>query len=227
MIDIILDTETKIAKLARTTAIKARAAVAVRVTLSAAPEGEIAFELALGTQAAPPEVLAYLDAFAAESDTVYHGVLDANDERLVEAIAGAQTLAVDIELAWTLGGNRFCAPNMSITVQQAIVDGPEAAEGGPNYLTDTQVEALVAPRVRLLEVDAFTGGEGCLDGVDIGGFLEGETLFLVKIGSGAGAAGHLFSLEAGDYALNTDPAAGQIVVPVAADPDNYAFVRLM
>lgn len=141
MIDLILNTATWQVTLARAIIFKAGGDVPVRVTLTADPGEEPAFELALSPQSSTPEVLAYIDTdeWTAESETVFTAVLDANDARLIAHIAGLSGATnLDLELAWTLSDSRRIAPNVTATCQRPVVDGPETSEGGPEYYTKSQ-----------------------------------------------------------------------------------------
>ena len=103
-----------------------------------------AIELALSRQSIPPSVLAYLDTFAAGAGSTFTGELDATDTRLASYMTDKGTAALDLEVAWTMGGVRFIAPNLSITVQQAIIYGAQTSNGGPAYATAAQMAAAVA-----------------------------------------------------------------------------------
>jgi hypothetical protein len=136
MLNISINLETGLAKLAVSSPIKAGGAVPVRVTFSANPGSSPTIELALSAQSSSPSVLAYLDTFDAQSSTVYTGTLDANDTRLIAAIAGKSTLTLDAEVVLTVGeAERQVFPNFSVTVQPPIITGPESTQGGGVYLS--------------------------------------------------------------------------------------------
>jgi len=142
MLNISINLETGVAKLSQATAIKAGGGVPVVVTFSANPGTTPVVELALSAQSSTPAVLAYLGAFASQSQTVYTGILDANDTRLVAALVGKQAQTLDCEIVVTAAGaERQPFPNFPVTVQPPIITGPAASEGGPIYLTEAQSDA--------------------------------------------------------------------------------------
>jgi len=142
MIDITLDLDTGLAKLAAATVIKAGGGVPVRITLSRDPGGAIDFQLALGPQSSTPAVLAYLDIFQGENSMTFMGILDATDTRLATYMVGKQTATLDCELAWRQDGQWQVAPNFSLTVQPRMVAGPENSQGGPVYLLDSNLSGF-------------------------------------------------------------------------------------
>ena len=92
-------------------------------------------------------MLAYLDTFDAQSSTVYTGTLEANDSRLIAAIAGKSTLTLDAEVVLTVGdAERQIFPNLPVTVQPPVISGPESSEGGPVFLNQDQSDARYVPR---------------------------------------------------------------------------------
>lgn len=132
MIQISYDLETGSAKLARPAVLKLGADVPVRLTFSAAPGAVSGIALALGTDAAEPAVLAFTEDFSAESATVWTALLDASDTRLAAFMEGKASAVVKCELATILDGVHEVAPNLDVTVQQALVSGAETsyANGG-------------------------------------------------------------------------------------------------
>ena len=142
MISITLDLDAGTAKLTAPTTIKAGGGVPVTITLNRNPGGAISFQLALGPQSSTQAVLAYLDEFAAESETIHKGVLNTNDVRLIAHMVGKQTATLDCECAWTLGGERQIAPNLPVTVQPPMVAGPESSEGGPVYALASDISGF-------------------------------------------------------------------------------------
>lgn len=145
MIAIEFNLTTKTARMPATTIVRG-ADVPVRIVFSAAP-GEIGagdLQLALGTDATAPEVLAFTDDFSEENETTWTALLDASDERLAEFLSGKGPTQVNVELTAVIDGERIVAPHLALTVQPAIIDGPETSEGGPTYYTQAQVDALLA-----------------------------------------------------------------------------------
>ncbi len=132
------DLATGIAKLAQTTTIKAGADVPVRVIFSTAPVDASALQLALG-DSGTSAVLAYTEDFVHENPTMWTGSLDTRDGRLIAALVDHATLQVNAELAATIDGVRFVTPNLSITVQPAIIRGPDTPppSGSGISLTDS------------------------------------------------------------------------------------------
>ena len=135
MLNISINLETGAAKLAQTTAIKAGGGVPVTVTFSSNPGSSPSIELAFSAQSSSPAVLAYLNVFDSQSETVYTGTLDANDSRLIAALAGKGVQTLDAEVVVTVGdAERQVFPNFPVTVQPPIIAGPSSSEGGPVYL---------------------------------------------------------------------------------------------
>jgi hypothetical protein len=160
MININFDLTVGIAKFAQTTVIKQGAQVPVRVVFSVAPGSVSSIKLALGDDSDAPTVLAYVDTFAAENDTTWSGLLDASDTRLVAFMAGKGPTAVNLELTATIDGVRQVAPNLSLTIQPAIVTGPTSSEGGPSYYTEAEADALLVPlkpAAEQAEIDVSAG----------------------------------------------------------------------
>lgn len=157
MLNISVNLETGVARLAQTTSIKAGGGVPVRVTFSSNPGDSPAIELALAPESSAASVLAYLDDFEAENTTTFLGTLDANDTRLIEHLTGKdqQTLALELVVA-TAGSPRRPFPNVALTVQAPKIVGPQSTEGGPVYLTQSQSDAryLQVGRILTLELTA-------------------------------------------------------------------------
>ena len=136
MLNISINLETGIAKLAQASAIKAGGGVPVRITFSSNPGTDPVIELALSPQSSSPSVLAYLDTFDAQSSTVYTGTLEANDSRLIAHLTGKSAQTLDVEVVVTVGeAERQPFPNFQVTVQPPIITGPESTEGGGVYLS--------------------------------------------------------------------------------------------
>lgn len=164
MINLSYDITTGVARVLQPSTVKVGADVPVRVTFSAAPGEITAMELALGSEATPPAVLAYTEDFTQESATVWLATLDASDSRLVEYMAARGATAVNVELACLIDGKHEVAPNVAVTVQPRVISGPESTEGGPNYLTEAQSDA------RYLQTERWTAslilfGEAVVDQV--------------------------------------------------------------
>lgn len=148
MLNIILDLDTGLAKLALATTIKAGTSVPVKIiTMRGAtptsPGASPAFELGLGTDAAPPVLKAYLDTFTAENSHTFTGSLDANDERLVDFMAGKGTVNMNCEVAWTVAGVERAALSFLVPVQPRVISGPASSESGPTYYTSEEVDDLL------------------------------------------------------------------------------------
>lgn len=145
MINLSFDLVTGVVRVSTPATVKVGADVPVRLTFTAAPGDVGSIELALGTDGASPEVLAYTDDFSEENPTTWRAVLDASDNRLVTFMNVKAATQVVAELVCIINGERQVAPNVAVTVQPKIIDGPETSEGGPNYLTDTQSDARYLP----------------------------------------------------------------------------------
>jgi hypothetical protein len=140
--DLTLDT----IKLSAPAIIKLGADVPVRLTFSAAP-GEIGagdLQLALGTDATPPAVLAFTEDFTSENATTWTALLDCTDERLAAFMSGKGPATVKVEVVAVIDGARRASPSIDATVQPAIISGPETSEGGPAYYTEAQTDAAIA-----------------------------------------------------------------------------------
>ncbi len=157
MLNITVNLETGVVKLSLASAIKAGGGVPVTVTLSANPGENLSIELALSAQSGTPAVLAYLGAFASQSQTVFTGILDANDTRLIAALAGKPALTLNCEVVLTVGdAERQVFPNFPVTVQPPILTGPATSEGGPIYLTQGVPAGLVRISSAGLEIQDST-----------------------------------------------------------------------
>lgn len=143
MIQLLFDTAAQTVKLTSPSVIKVGADVPVTITFSAAPGTVSALSLALGTDATTPEILAFTETFAEESETVQTAVLDANDTRLVDFMAAKGTTTVKLEVVAVIDGVRVVTPNLDVAVQKAIITGDPTSEGGPDYYTAAQIDAML------------------------------------------------------------------------------------
>lgn len=160
MISITFDLVTGLAKLNAPGILKLGATVPVQVVFSSAPGVVGSIQLALGTDATAPEVLAYTEDFAAENATTWSALLDASDARLVAEMTGQGPTAFNVELVCTIDEVRQVAPNFSVTVQPAIIAGPESSGGGPVYLTDAQTAALYLRKAWLVKAANYSAASG-------------------------------------------------------------------
>jgi hypothetical protein len=149
MIILNLDLVTGIAKFAQTVTIKRGAAVPVRIVFSATPGDVSAIQLALGDDSTAPTLLSYTDVFDSENDTTWTGILDGNATALKNFMQGKGATPVNLELVVYLDGNRLVTPNLSITVQPAIIPDDPTSESGPTYYTGPQVDTLLATKAAL------------------------------------------------------------------------------
>jgi len=147
MISLTYDITTGLVKVAAPALIKLGADVPVRLTFSADPGDVSSLQLALGTDAADPDTLAFTETFTSEdeTDTIWTAVLDASDSRLSDFMSGKGPTLVNLEIVAVLDGERNVAPNVGVTVQPAIISGAPTSEGGPTYLTDAQTAAAYVP----------------------------------------------------------------------------------
>lgn len=150
MLRITLDLSTGTAKLAASTTIVSGAAVPVRIEcvragLPASPGADPGFLLGFGPDTAAQSVKAYLDAFAAENETVWTGTLNANDVRLNAFMTGRQSATLKAELRWTDAEAGPQAARFTLTCEPGMINGPEESEGGPVYVTAPMLEARLAP----------------------------------------------------------------------------------
>ena len=147
--NITIDIASNIATVDSAVTIKAGSRVPVNVTFvnNGAPatlSGTPAIQLGLSAQSVPPRVLAYLDVFTAAAANIFTGTLDASDTRLVTYMDDKASAALNVEAAWTLGGELFIAPNFTINAQPQVIAGAESGEGGPVYVTTTALAAAIA-----------------------------------------------------------------------------------
>jgi hypothetical protein len=165
MLLITLDLATNIAKAVVAPTIRSGYSLPVTIAcelngVPSSPGSAPVFELGLGSDAAPPAILAYLGSFSAENESTFIGVLNANDARLVAFLTGKSTVAVNCQIQWTIAGVTQAAPNFSVTVQPPIIAPGAATEGGPVWLTNltgaplTQVDQTNGKTYRL----AFVNG---------------------------------------------------------------------
>jgi len=124
MIKLSFDLLTGNAKLSQTTVIKFGSAVPVQVVFSATPGVVTGIELALGTDAAAPQILAFTDVFTPDNDTTWSGLLDANDTRLRAFIAGKGPTSVNAELVAIIDGISGVAVISRVGV---VADGGETS----------------------------------------------------------------------------------------------------
>jgi hypothetical protein len=135
MLNIFVNLETGVATLSQTTAIKAGGGVPCIITFSQSPGTDPAIELALSAQSSSPIILAYANAFTAQNETVYSGTLDANDSRLLSALASTASQTLNCEIILTAAGEeRQIFPNFPVTVQKSVISGDPSTEGGPTFL---------------------------------------------------------------------------------------------
>ena len=144
MITLNYDLATDTVKLAQPATLKLGADVPVRVVFSAAPGDVSLLAVALATPDATAGVLAFTDVFAEEGARVWTALLDASDTRLAAWMEDKTATAVNLELRAVLDGKNLLAPNVSVTVQPAALDGPATSSTGPDYYTAAQVDALLA-----------------------------------------------------------------------------------
>jgi hypothetical protein len=148
MLNITLDLDTGLAKLAAATTIISGTQVPVTIgtfrgATPASPGASPAFELGIMTDAAPPVLKAYLNAFATENDHTFTGTLDANDARLVAFMIGKGTVNFGCEVAWTVAG-ALQAAQFTVSVKPRGIPSDPTSEGGPDYYTEAEVDALLA-----------------------------------------------------------------------------------
>jgi hypothetical protein len=135
MLDIIVNLDTGVAALVRTTAIKAGGGIPVRLVFSRSPGASPAIELALSPTSGTPTVLAYLNDFHKQNERTFFGALNTLDSRLLDYLAGltTNTATVDVELVVTVDETPQPFPNFSATVQKPVISGPVGAATGPVY----------------------------------------------------------------------------------------------
>jgi hypothetical protein len=143
MIDLTYDLATGQVRLTAPIPLKTGSLVPVRLTFSADPGAINAIELALGSDATPPLLLAYTDDFSTENFSVWTALLDTSDARLATFMASKNTATVNAELACILDGVRQVAPNVQLTVQRAIITGPTTSSGGPTYPTTGELNSAI------------------------------------------------------------------------------------
>lgn len=213
MIDISYDIDAEVAKLVRPTTIKVGRAVPVRITFTAAPGAVSLIQLALGTDGASPQQLAYTETFTQENATTWTALLDASDTRLVTYMTGKGPTTIDVELIFTIDGEPQSPANVQITVQPSIITGPTTSEGGPDYLTSAAGDARYAQIgslatkadvqtsvIFLPTVTGYTGGGAAnLDGIATAGLITSRVFFFKHATDG----GRLYLLRDGTDAASS------------------------
>jgi hypothetical protein len=140
--------------------------------------------LGITTQSSSPATLAYLDTWTAVNGNTWAGILNANDTRLVAFFAALASAPLNLELAVTISGEEFIAPNLAVQVQQQQISGPASSEGGPTWATTTMVAAAAAALAWTAAVlDLSTAGVTTL--VNAAAWLLGRQP--VSLGAGSGA----------------------------------------
>ena len=235
MLNISINLETGIAKLAQASAIKAGGGVPVRITFSSNPGTDPVIELALSPQSSSPSVLAYLDTFDAQSSTVYTGTLEANDSRLIAHLTGKSAQTLDVEVVVTVGeAERQIFPNFPVTVQPPTIAGPESSEGGPVYLNETQSDAryLRGAFPSWLANGADDAGSFYPEGA--GGSVNGTTDLYINDQAASGGTGwnsyFLTRIGAPPFVLNLTDRLGHVstfsVESIADDGGGYVHLAV-
>ncbi|EDY16684.1 hypothetical protein CfE428DRAFT_5797 [Chthoniobacter flavus Ellin428] len=135
------------AKLSTTTIVKQGKQIPVQVIFDQAPGTVNSIQVALGTDATPPAILAYVDTFTQENDTTWAAILDGTDSRLATFMTGKGATQLNLELDLTLDGVDMAAPNMQVTVQPPIVAQSETSLSTPTYYTKAQVDSAIAAAI--------------------------------------------------------------------------------
>lgn len=122
MISLSFDIATGAVRLSQPAVIKAGAGIGVplQVTLSEAPGTISGISLRLGTDAAPPALLAAAGTWNAENATTHTATLDAGAAALVTFMTGKGPTQVIGQLAATIDGVLRVSPNFPVTVQPVI-----------------------------------------------------------------------------------------------------------
>lgn len=137
MISITFNTTTQAAKLTSAATIKTNSDVPITVTLSSAVTVE-SMQFAIGTETGFPDVLAFTDTFTSSSATVWTATIDTTDSRLIGFFHGKKSVELFGELVLMIDGELIRCPNIEITIEHHVIDGPETSEGGPVYLSEGQ-----------------------------------------------------------------------------------------
>jgi hypothetical protein len=210
---------TGIVTLSQPAVIKLGADVPVVINFDVAPGSVSSIQFALGSDATIPTILAYTDTFSASSSTVWTGLLDASDTRLVSNMSTLGSDTVIAELAVTIDGVEQVSPNLSVAVQQPIIVPPAASEGGPSYYTETQTNTAIAAAVAAALLNAtgilaITGaGDANLTwGAGIHNFIGAAT-----VAAGSGAYASSLVLQSGNRVAG-DRVELRIPVPASANP---------
>ena len=124
----------------------------VRSGAAESPGDTPVFQLALGTDATPPVMLAYLETFEAENESTFTGFLDAADTRLVTYMATKGVTTLNAELRWTVAGKTQAAPHFSVSIQPSIIPVDPNTESGPVYQTQAQADARYAQLANFLAI---------------------------------------------------------------------------
>lgn len=145
MIAISFNLSTGRVSLTQPAAIVLGADVPVTLTFSATPGVVSAIQVGLGTDGSSPGVLAYVEDFTESEDdaAIWTATLDATDARLAAFMVGKNASPVNVEVVAIIDDKRLVAPKVKLTVEGAIITGPEMSEGGPTFYTAPQVDALL------------------------------------------------------------------------------------
>jgi len=139
MLTITLNLDTGVAQLSSTSTIMGGSQVPVTIVtqsggVNAPPTATPAFQLALSSQSSSPALLAYLNTFTAQNGYTWTGWLNANDTRLVAYLTGKASIALNVELDFTIAGELQISPLFQVTAQMTTIPGAPTTEGGPVYI---------------------------------------------------------------------------------------------
>jgi hypothetical protein len=215
MIAIDFNPETQVAKLAFVQPITAGADVPVRITFSPVPNEVSALQLGLVSDAASPATLAWTDDFHAENANVWEALLDANDSRLLDALAGKTTLQVGIAIRCTIDGAGLAHSALRLTATPPVLDGPESTVGGPVYYTAPETLAAIAG-LTINGVATLAPAAAGTSTVPIEPEIHHQ-LVRVTASAGGGAFTHKIVLPIADR-VSGDRCEASVRMPASANP---------
>ncbi len=164
---ITVNLDTQLVSLPQPLRIKAGAQVPLEIVFlrglqSVATNAEI--QLGMAPKNSSSGVVAYAEHFAEAAGPSYVGNLNANDQRLLAAIANKPQLDLIAELVWIENNQRFVTPNFFVVAEPPIFTGPQVSAGGPVYLTEPQSDARYEQLAHKGQANGYAslGGDGKL-----------------------------------------------------------------
>jgi hypothetical protein len=187
--NITFETTTNVATLSGPNTIKAGSQIPVQLSFTtngqpSALASTPTIQIGITAQTSSPTTLAFLNSFTELTPNTFTGILNANDTRLVAAMASTTTATMNLECAVTISSLEYIAPNVSINVQQQQISGPASSEGGPTYVTSAVMAAALAALAGCSTAVALPQG-GLVSIAPAQAFLSYQAPLALGAGSGA------------------------------------------